>query len=90
MGSAGKSENAFGYNGDLVTRVQAATNLRHFADLKKQAHAIHEHHLGTEMPFVPLWQLDPLYAHRKDKLEAVPFDAYRMFAQIERWQFQLR
>lgn len=87
LGPGGKNDdNYLAYKGRLVGKVQESTNLRHFADVRKQAHAIHQLHLEGEMPFIPLWQLTPLYAYQKGKIDVVPFEAYRMFAQIERWQ----
>ena len=54
LGPGGKNgENFLRYHGPLVRQVQGMTGLRHFADVRKQAHAIHLQHLEGEMPFVP-------------------------------------
>jgi ABC-type transport system substrate-binding protein len=84
-GPAG-SENYLGYNGALVSTIQLAMTLRHFGEVRKIAHAIHSQLLDREMPFVPLWQLDPLYAYRKGRLTAPPLDPNRVFAQAESWR----
>jgi ABC-type transport system substrate-binding protein len=79
-------DNFLGYNGTLVNRIQSATNLRHFTDVQRHAHGLHRQFLEGEMPFVPLWQLDPLYASKQDVVEMVPFDPCRIFARIEQWR----
>ena len=38
------------------------------------------------MPFVPLWQLDPLVASKKGEVDMVPFDPHHIFARIEQWR----
>jgi hypothetical protein len=41
------------------------------------------------MPFIPLWQLDPLLAYRSDgdcKVEVVPFDPQLVFTDVEQWR----
>jgi ABC-type transport system substrate-binding protein len=91
LGPGGKNgENFLRYHGPLVRQVQGMTGLRHFADVRKQAHAIHLQHLEGEMPFVPLWQLAPLYAHKKGKIKSVPFEVNHPFARIERWEVTSR
>ena len=41
-------------------------------------HDIHKQMLVSEMPFIPLWQLDSLYAYRKG-LKGPGLDPYRVF-----------
>jgi ABC-type transport system substrate-binding protein len=87
-------DNIFGYNGGLVGRIQSSTGLRHFAQVRRYAHAIHRDFLDREMPFIPLWQLDPLMAYRsgtsenKDycKVEMVPFEPHLVFTDVEQWR----
>src|SRR5262249_43906295 len=59
LGRAG--DNYLGYNGPLGTKIQMATTVRYFPQVRELAHAIHREFLTTEVPFVPLWQLDPLW-----------------------------
>jgi ABC-type oligopeptide transport system substrate-binding subunit len=84
-GPAG-SENYLGYSGKLVTMIESATAMRHFKDVREFTHAIHRQMLDSEMPIIPLWQLDPLYAYRKGRLTLPPVDPLRVFAQSERWR----
>jgi ABC-type transport system substrate-binding protein/tetratricopeptide (TPR) repeat protein len=82
----GGSENYLGYNGPLVSRIQSAAALRHFSQVRDFAHAIHSQMLVSEMPIIPLWQLDPLCAYRKGRLKLPPLDPNRVFAQSELWR----
>jgi ABC-type transport system substrate-binding protein len=83
-GPAG-SENYLGYSGKLVTMIESATAMRHFKDVREFTYAIHRQMLDSEMPLIPLWQLDPLCAYRKGRLTLPPVDPLRVFAQSERW-----
>jgi ABC-type transport system substrate-binding protein len=78
----GGDENYLGYNGPLRGKVQAAMALRYFTPVRQYAHAIHRQALDSEMPLVPLWQLDPLYAYRGG-LKVAGIDPYRVFAAEE-------
>ena len=60
--------------------------MRHFQDVREMAHAIHRRMLDSEMPIIPLWQLDSLYAYRKGRLKPPAVDPLRVFAQSERWR----
>jgi ABC-type oligopeptide transport system substrate-binding subunit len=68
--------------------VVEATGMREFAEVRKLARSIHAEVL-TEMPLIPLWQLDPLLAISKD-LEAPPFDPRLVFSDIDRAGWRLR
>ena len=85
--SAGPSgENFLNYGGPLQAKADAAMKVRHFPEVRKRARDIHRQLLLTEMPFIPLWQLDPLLAMRKKGLiEHPPFEAIRPFARIAEW-----
>jgi ABC-type oligopeptide transport system substrate-binding subunit len=85
-GRSGSAENYLGYNGGLVTLIQEATNRRHFTQVRDYAHRIHQQFLQSEMPFIPLWQLDPLYASKKGAVEMGPVDPGRIFARIDQWR----
>jgi ABC-type oligopeptide transport system substrate-binding subunit len=82
----GGSENYLGYTGKLATAIQSASAMRHFERVREFAHAIHRQMLDSEMPIIPLWQLDPLYAYRKGRLKLPPLDPLRVFAQSEAWR----
>jgi ABC-type transport system substrate-binding protein len=80
------ADNYLGYNGPLVAKIQASMVLRHFTQVRDFARAIHAQMLDSEMPFIPLWQLTPLYAYRKNRLTLPPVDANHIFAQVEDWR----
>jgi ABC-type oligopeptide transport system substrate-binding subunit/tetratricopeptide (TPR) repeat protein len=82
----GGSENYLGYSGKLVSVIETATGMRYFKEVRDFAHAIHRQVLDSEMPIIPLWQLDPLYAYRKGRLKLPPLDPLRVFAQSELWR----
>ncbi len=82
----GGAENYLAYNGPLVSKIQSATTLRHFSQVREFAQIIHRQLLESEMPIIPLWQLDPLYAYRKGRLKLPPLEPQRVFAQSERWR----
>jgi ABC-type transport system substrate-binding protein len=86
LSGPGGSQNYLGYTGRLKEMIQSATTMRHFQDVRGFAHAIHRQMLDSEMPIIPLWQLDPLYAYRKGRLRLPPVDPLRVFAQSERWR----
>jgi ABC-type oligopeptide transport system substrate-binding subunit len=79
-------ENFLGYNGALVNRVQSATDLRNFAQVRRHAQGMHKQFLEGEMPFIPLWQLDPLFASKKGEVEMVQSDPHHLFSRIEHWR----
>ena len=88
--SAGPTgENFLNYSGLLQAKAEAAMKVRHFPEVRKRAHDIHRQLLLTEMPFIPLWQLDPLMAMRKKGLiDAPPFEAIHPFARIGEWRIK--
>lgn len=63
----GGGKNFLGYNGPLVAKAQGAATLRDFVQVRERARDVHGLFLREEMPLVPLWQLDPLYAYRRDE-----------------------
>jgi ABC-type oligopeptide transport system substrate-binding subunit len=82
----GGGPNYLGYTGPLVAKIQAADSRRDFQHVREHVHAIHGEFLGAEMPFIPLWQLDPLYAYRRDALELPgPIDPQLIFTRVEEW-----
>jgi hypothetical protein len=54
--------------------------------VKRYTHAIHREFLEKEMPFIPLWQLNPLHAYRMDEIQTVPFDPHLLFTDLEHWR----
>jgi ABC-type oligopeptide transport system substrate-binding subunit len=83
------ARNCFDYRGELVGKIKLSTSLRNFTQVKEYAQAIHRDFLDREMPFIPLWQLDPLFAYRQDERKAVimpPVDPQLMFTDVEWWQ----
>jgi ABC-type oligopeptide transport system substrate-binding subunit len=82
----GGAENYMGYTGSLVGLVQTATGRRQFTQVREYTHAIHRDFLEKEMPFIPLWQLDPLCAYRQSSLEPGAFDPHLVFTDVERWK----
>ena len=81
-----KGENFLGYTGPLLAQVQKASSLRYFPEVQATAHAIHARMLDSEMPFIPLWQLTPLYAYRSGSLEMPPFDPRAPFSRVAIWR----
>ncbi|MFO0879151.1 MAG: ABC transporter substrate-binding protein [Gemmataceae bacterium] len=93
LGPAGRggADNYLGYTGSLVSKVQAAMTLRTFSQVRDYAHAIHRQTLETDMPLIPLWQLDPLYALRRGAVDLPgPLDPLALFTQIEEWRVKPR
>lgn len=88
LGRSGRNgaEGYLGYTGPLVSRIQAAMTVRNFAAVREYAHAIHRQLLESEMPLIPLWQLDPLYAYVRGELELPPIDPQTLFTRVEEWR----
>jgi ABC-type oligopeptide transport system substrate-binding subunit len=88
LGPRGRSgnENYLGYRGDLAAIEQAAGS-RNFLQVQELSRRIHRQ-LTEEMPVIPLWQLDPFYAYRADKVELPPLDPQALFAEIELWRLK--
>jgi len=94
LGSSGRGggEHYLGpIGGESVRKVLSATDLRDFADVKDRAHTIHRQLLEVEMPLIPLWQLDPLYAYRKEVVALPgPIVPQRVFTRVEEWRVRRR
>ena len=57
--------------------------------MRDWAYQIHDKFLKEEMPFIPLWQLDPLAAIHADvdtEASDPPFDPVLVFPDVERWR----
>ncbi|MFQ3592524.1 MAG: ABC transporter substrate-binding protein [Gemmataceae bacterium] len=81
-----KGENYLGYTGPLLAQVQKASALRYFPEVQATARAIHARMLDSEMPFIPLWQLSPLYAYRRGGLDLPPLDPRTPFSRVALWR----
>lgn len=71
-------------NASLSSLLAEASNYRDFAKVRRyqwQLHAL----LNDEMPFIPLWQLDPLLAYRR-AVQPVALEPLQVFANIEEWR----
>ncbi len=77
-------DNYLGYQGALVALVRDESRRRDFAEVQARAHELHDRFLNQEMPFIPLWQLDPLAAV-SNGVAAPPFDPLLVFTDAERW-----
>jgi hypothetical protein len=88
LGPSGREgrDNYLGYNGSLAGRIESAMMFRHFTQVREFAHVIHRQFLDSEMPFLPLWQLTPLYASRGGRVRLPVVDANRIFAEVEKWR----
>jgi ABC-type transport system substrate-binding protein len=81
-----KGENFLAYTGPLLGQVQKASTLRYFPEVQAVARSIHSKMLESEMPFIPLWQLDPLFAYRRGCIDMPPFDPREPFTRIAQWR----
>ena len=79
-------ENYLGYTGPLQGNIERASTLRHFSQVQEYTHAIHRQLLEAEMPLIPLWQLDPLIAVRKGRVEMPAIDPQALFTRVEEWR----
>jgi ABC-type transport system substrate-binding protein len=70
-------------NGELAKTLRAARDHRDFAEVRKAMAAMQEL-LRLEMPFIPLWQLDPLLAYRTD-VKPVGLEPLLVFGCIGEW-----
>ena len=83
-----KKENILQYDGPLGQNVKDLSRRRDFADVSTWAHTLHKEFLSKEMPFIPLWQLDPLAAvHAEVDTGASdpPFDPELVFSDVDQW-----
>jgi ABC-type oligopeptide transport system substrate-binding subunit len=79
-----KEMNIFKYNNSNLTSLLARTkSYREFT--KVQEHQwLTQDLLNREMPFIPLWQLDPLLAYRRN-VQPSALDPLLVFDNIEEW-----
>jgi ABC-type transport system substrate-binding protein len=80
-------DNYLGYKGEDVQKLlQETMGRRDVARVQKDAHLLHRK-LYEEMPLIPLWQLDPLWAVGSG-LQTGPLDPLRVFADVDRWELK--
>ena len=71
-------------NAHLTTLLTATKDYRDFATVRKHQWLTHKL-LVDEMPFIPLWQLDPLLAYRS-KVKPSALDPLLVFGNIAEWR----
>lgn len=71
-------------NLDLSKLLAGTKSYRDFAMVQKHQWETHEL-LNRQMPFIPLWQLDPLLAYRREVQPAL-LDPLLPFSNIEEWR----
>jgi len=85
----GGDENCFGYNNGPTTELlRQAIRHQDFDEVKKRYRELHSL-FASEVPLIPLWQLDPLLAIHKD-VKTAPYDPHLLFTDIELWQLEGR
>jgi ABC-type transport system substrate-binding protein len=90
-GTGINGSNFLGYvDGRLQTELEQAKSHRDFKSVQEATHLVHQM-LNTEMPLVPLWQLDTYLAYRKTvKLEQAGVDPLLIFNDVERWSLEAK
>ena len=85
LGQDGNNE--LNYRGtDLQALIQGAAVLRQFDKVRERVRTL-QGVLDTEMPLIPLWQLDPLSAYR-ERLKPGTFDPLLVFTDAESWRLE--
>jgi ABC-type transport system substrate-binding protein len=85
--AVGGEDNIFRFNNDkLPILLGEATKYRDFAQVQKHAWVLHEW-LNSEMPFIPLWQFDPLAAYSR-AVEPAGWEPLLLFGNIAEWRLQ--
>lgn len=76
--------NIFKYSNSYLTSLLAGTkSYRNFTKVQEHQQ-LTQNLLNREMPFIPLWQLDPLLAYRRN-VEPSALDPLVVFNNIEQW-----
>jgi len=84
---ADDSNNLFKFhNGELMNLLLWMKSYRSFAEVRQYQWRAQER-LNLEMPFIPLWQLDPLLAYRRN-VQPAALDPLLLFGNIEEWRMQ--
>ncbi|HTU17098.1 MAG TPA: ABC transporter substrate-binding protein, partial [Gemmataceae bacterium] len=83
------NKNMFQLANPTITDVLAKMeSYRDFTEVRKCQWELHQQ-LRKEMPFIPLWQLDPLLAYRRNVRPAA-LDSQLVFRNIEEWRMHHR
>lgn len=86
----GDGRNMFRFSNAEISRLLAEMgSYRNFAKVREYQWMIHKRLVDNLMPFIPLWQLDPLLAYRRDVMPAA-LDSQLVFRDIEEWRLQQR
>jgi ABC-type transport system substrate-binding protein len=81
---ADQDQNIFRYQKPQLTQLlDGVKSFRSFAKVQEYQWETQEL-LNREMPFVPLWQLDPLLAYRRD-VQPKALDPQQPFSNLEEW-----
>jgi len=80
-------DNYLDYHGALTGMVRDESRQRYFGEVRARAHELHDRFFNQEMPFIPLWQLDPL-AFVGNGVAAPPFDPLLVFTDAEQWKLK--
>jgi ABC-type oligopeptide transport system substrate-binding subunit len=78
-----RAESSIKEAANIETALQDARMHREFDKVKQAAHKIHDN-LYYSMPFIPLWQLDPIAAVR-NSVKTPTLDPVLVFTDVERW-----
>lgn len=70
----------------LSSLLEGTKSYRDFATFRQHQWLLHDL-LNREMPFVPLWQLDPLLAYRRE-VKPASLDPLLPFSNIEEWRLR--
>jgi ABC-type transport system substrate-binding protein len=73
-------------DGNLQEMLQATMKHRDFAQVREHQRTVHQS-LMEQMPFIPLWQLDPLLAYSR-AVKPAALDPLLVFTNIEEWRLQ--
>ncbi|HEY7328749.1 MAG TPA: ABC transporter substrate-binding protein [Gemmataceae bacterium] len=69
---------------DLTSLLVGTRSFRNFDKFQKYQWSMQDL-LNRELPFIPLWQLDPLLAYRRE-VDPVALDPLLVFSNIEEWR----
>ena len=73
-------------NADIQTTLKAAMSYRDFDQVRKHLWTVHKS-LNSQMPLIPLWQLDPLLAYHRS-VKPAGLDPVLVFTNIEEWRLE--